>query len=403
MIYADHQIFKVPPPRRLLFWLEETLLLRSSNCICRGGPALDTAACSWRLLARLQHLSCFLRRTKPKRRICENETEAEDYLQEVEVPATLEILMSSNLVFQSICEQSCRSKGSCLGRLLLSCCCALMLQVSSCRSPQRFFCEIAKRASCHFHECQGQIWLKIQSLQCQAKQQWKENLSIYRPDQCCLLLAELSSCDKILIKLHCRAWKNDSLAQGFSKQLQPFTCHFLNCSLLSSFLTTLLPCYIFAGSNQMISQVPLNTPHGIYIIGRSSPAKANLVEIYFAKDPSRGEARLKRRVWHGRCTSSQVQFFISPWRTHIWSPLKPPEMNVMKVQWVKYVGHELGMYQRVEHAVSTRLECNVPRYSTEHGSHKRWIRWINCIGSEGRWRCPKKGCSRRGVIVWPVV
>lgn len=46
----------------------------------------------------------------------------------------------------------------------------------------------------------------------------------------------------------------------------------------------------------MISQVPLNTPHGIYIIGRSSPAKANLVEIYFAKDPSRGEARLKRRV-----------------------------------------------------------------------------------------------------------
>lgn len=281
--------------------------------------------------------------------------------------------------------------------------CWVAVVPSCCRSPQRFFCEIAKRASCHFHECQGQIWLKIQSLQCQAKQQWKENLSIYRPDQCCLLLAELSSCDKILIKLHCRAWKNDSLAQGFSKQLQPFTCHFLNCSLLSSFLTTLLPCYIFAGSNQMISQVPLNTPHGIYIIGRSSPAKANLVEIYFAKDPSRGEARLKRRVWHGRCTSSQVQFFISPWRTHIWSPLKPPEMNVMKVQWVKYVGHELGMYQRVEHAVSTRLECNVPRYSTEHGSHKRWIRWINCIGSEGRWRCPKKGCSRRGVIVWPVV
>ena len=99
----------------------------------------------------------------------------------------------------------------------------------------------------------------------------------------------------------------------------------------------------------------------------------------------------------------KCSFLFRPWRTHIWSPLKPPEMNVMKVQWVKYVGHELGMYQRVEHAVSTRLECNVPRYSTEHGSHKRWIRWINCIGSEGRWRCPKKGCSRRGVIVWPVV
>ena len=27
--------------------------------------------------------------------------------------------------------------------------------------------------------------------------------------------------------------------------------------------------------------------------------------------------------------------------------------------------------KRVEHAVNTRLECNVPRYSTEHESHKK--------------------------------
>ena len=196
------------------------------------------------------------------------------------------------------------------------------------------------------------------AMQCQAKQQWKENWSIYRPDQCCLLLAELSSCDKILIKLHCRAWKNHSLARGFSKQLQPFTCHFLELfsfefishnPIASYCLVTFLP-----GQIRWSVRFPSTPLTGLIKLEEALPQRRTWLRFILQKDPSRGEARLKRRVWHGRCTSSQVQFFISPWRTHIWSPLKPPEMNVMKVQWVKYVGHELGMYQRVEHAVSTR-------------------------------------------------